>query len=81
MCKVEWCNCNKILAKINNIIKGTYFNIFNKHKDIATPRLLICNKCTEQINVKNVGNFCNICGCLLESKTTVLEEHCPNDKW
>ena len=24
----------KIIAKINNIIKGTYFNIFNKHKDI-----------------------------------------------
>lgn len=71
----------KIITKILNIIKGTYFNIFNKHQDIATPRLLICNKCTNQISIDNVGKFCDICGCLLTSKTTVIEEHCPNGKW
>lgn len=34
----------------------------------------ICNKCKDKD-----GAWCGICGCLLDAKTRVPEEHCPNN--
>lgn len=70
----------KIINKLWHIIKGTIFNIIGKNKSISNERLCICNECEELIKSK-IGNYCGICGCLLSSKTKVIEEHCPNDKW
>jgi hypothetical protein len=70
-----------MVKKLWNIIKGTYFNITNKHQDKADKRLIICNKCSHAENVKGFGNICNLCGCILESKTRVEDEKCEMNKW
>ena len=70
----------KILIKIYHIIIGTYRNIFNKKQDLATLRLQCCNKCEHRIMF--MGQYiCDQCGCILESKVRVEDEHCIIDKW
>ena len=71
---------NKILIKIWHIIIGTYRNVFNKKQDLAIQRLKYCNKCEHRIMF--MGQYiCNQCGCILESKVRVEDEHCIIDKW
>lgn len=70
----------RVLRKIRNIIIGTYRNIFNKNQDLATQRLKYCNKCEHKILF--MGQYiCDQCGCILESKVRVEDEHCMIDKW
>lgn len=69
-----------ILHKILNIIKGTYFNIFRKHQKFASTRLKICNQCSHKIYIGKIS-ICDECGCVLESKTRVKDEHCELKKW
>lgn len=70
----------RIYRKIRNIIIGTYRNIFNKKQDLATQRLKYCNKCEHRIMF--MGQYiCDQCGCILESKVRVEDEHCVIDKW
>lgn len=70
-----------ILKKIQNIILGTINNVFNKNKNISNPRLKICYICKYRKNIKKIGNICKLCGCILESKTTIESEHCVINKW
>ena len=65
---------------LKNIIKGTYYNIANKYQDLANFRLDICNKCEYRVSTK-LGDICDLCGCILESKSRVLDEHCELEKW
>ena len=70
----------RMLRKIRNIIIGTYRNIFNKKQDLATQRLKYCNKCEHRMMF--MGQYiCDQCGCILESKVRVEDEHCMIDKW
>ena len=70
----------RIFKKIRNIIIGTYRNVFNKNQDLATQRLKYCNKCEHRIMF--MGQYiCDQCGCILESKVRVEDEHCMIDKW
>lgn len=70
----------RMLRKIRNIIIGTYRNIFNKNQDLATQRLKYCNKCEHRMMF--MGQYiCDQCGCILESKVRVEDEHCMIDKW
>ena len=70
----------RVLRKIRNIIIGTYRNIFNKNQDLATQRLKYCNKCEHRMMF--MGQYiCDQCGCILESKVRVEDEHCMIDKW
>ena len=69
-----------VLRKVRNIIIGTYRNIFNKKQDLATQRLKYCNKCEHRMMF--MGQYiCDQCGCILESKVRVEDEHCMIDKW
>lgn len=70
----------RMLRKIRNIIIGTYRNIFNKNQDLATIRLKYCNKCEHRILFMK-QYICDQCGCILESKVRVEDEHCMIDKW
>ena len=70
----------RIFKKIRNIIIGTYRNIFNKNQDMATIRLKYCNKCEHRILFMK-QYICDQCGCILESKVRVEDEHCMIDKW
>lgn len=70
----------KVFKKIRNIIIGTYRNIFNKNQDLATQRLKYCNKCEHKMMF--MGQYiCDQCGCIIESKVRVEDEHCMIDKW
>ena len=70
----------RIFKKIRNIIIGTYRNVFNKNQDLATRRLKYCNKCEHRMLF--MGQYiCDQCGCILESKVRVEDEHCMIDKW
>ena len=70
-----------VIKKFWNIIKGTYFNITNKNQKQADVRLSICNKCNHVKNIYGLGNVCDLCGCVLESKTRVDDEKCEMNKW
>lgn len=69
-----------ILTKPFTILKGIYFNIFNKHQDIADTRLAICNNCPHKLNVLS-QDICDLCGCVLENKTRLENEQCEMNKW
>lgn len=69
-----------MVKKIWNIIKGTYYNIFNKKQSLADVRMSICNKCEHREDFK-LGDICNLCGCILDSKTRVEDEKCEMNKW
>ena len=66
--------------KMGHILKGVFNYIFNKNKNIAQKRYLICNKCKDRL-VLGDTEYCNICGCLIKLKTTVPEENCPAHRW
>lgn len=68
------------MVKIWNIIKGTYYNITNKKQLLADKRLAICNNCEHKEDFV-LGDICNLCGCILDSKTRVLDEKCEMNKW
>ena len=64
--------------KIFNIIKG-FINFKIKNK-VNYKRLYICDRCEYKINVGG-QSFCDICGCMINLKTSVPQEHCPKNKW
>lgn len=63
------------------IIKSIWFNIINKNENLYEKRLKICNTCNKKINIKYVGDVCDICGCILDNKTRIKDEHCDLCKW
>lgn len=69
-----------IIQKIKHIIIGWIFKIFSLENDLASVRLAICNQCTNKIKT-SLGDACNECGCILDAKTRVADEHCDLDKW
>ena len=68
------------IKKVLNIIKGWYFKIFKKKQDLASERLFICNTCEHKVET-SLGYACDSCGCILDAKTRVEDEHCDLDKW
>ncbi len=69
-----------LLKKLRNIIIGTYRNVFNKNQDLAMLRLVYCNRCEHRMMF--MGQYiCDQCGCIIESKVRVEDEHCMIDKW
>lgn len=69
-----------IFTKPLTILKSIYFNIFRINQDLATKRLKICNTCSSKVQT-SVGKVCNECGCILENKTRIEDEHCDLCKW
>lgn len=70
-----------IFIKPFTILKSIWFNITEKHENLAEERLEICNHCDKKINIKYVGDVCDICGCILDNKTRIEDEHCDLCKW
>lgn len=81
-------SCNKnVFNKATNIAKGIT-NVVIKDpaiEHLAKTRLEVCAGCkflTELVKVGNKSVFqCNLCKCLVELKTRVKEENCPDNKW
>jgi hypothetical protein len=47
-------------------------------EEVAEARMEICNKCPELISLTKQ---CKQCGCLMPSKTKLLQATCPIGKW
>ena len=69
-----------IFHKLKNILIGTYRNIFNKKPEFAKQRIEICDKC-EFEKGKGRTRYCSKCLCIIESKASVEDEFCWENKW
>lgn len=58
---------------------GTFNNILGRNKN--SKRSSICARCENKKHLRGFGDYCDICGCIIESKTTIKDEHCPIGKW
>lgn len=86
-----------ILKKITRIIRSNlYGRFFKKDLDWVRERKSICTSCPHMsrniekkkgarywiLNILNFKeDFCNICGCGINQKTTEELEECPIGKW
>lgn len=69
-----------IFNKLTHIIMGWYYKAFNKNENLAKYRMNICKNCKHKINILN-EDVCNLCGCVLDAKTRVIDETCYDNKW
>lgn len=69
-----------IFTKPLVILKSIYFNMFGIHKDLSDSRLKICRNCNDKLDT-SFGEVCSQCGCILENKTRLEDEHCDLCKW
>lgn len=67
-----------LLTKPLTIFRSIYYRLINKHKNIA--RLNICKRCVNKEHT-SFGDVCSLCGCILDNKTRIKEEHCELNKW
>lgn len=70
-----------IFIKPLTILKSIWFNLTGKYENLAERRLEICKNCDKKINIKYVGDVCDVCGCILDNKTRIEDEHCDLCKW
>ena len=71
----------RVTTKVTNIVEG-YTNMVVKDPSIEklyNERIAECNKCNKNISIPIARvHVCKICGCVLEAKTRVQDEHCPS---
>ena len=79
----EWWNKRNnmnLFLKIRNIIVGNWRNLIGYTTDETNKRRQICKTCEH--NIKFGGTrICDLCGCIIKSKTTVESEKCLMNKW
>lgn len=69
-----------IFHKIKNIIIGNWRNLTGYKSDEQKRRLDICKTCRHNVKFGR-ARICNLCGCILKSKTAVEDEKCYINKW
>ena len=69
-----------MVNKIKHIIIGWFRKLLGLEQDLANIRLAICSQCPSRIKT-SLGYACKECGCVLDAKTRVEDEHCDLDKW
>lgn len=62
------------------ILTSIYYRYNNTNEDLARKRQIICNKCSHKIST-SLGDACDECGCILDNKTRLEDEHCDLCKW
>ena len=69
-----------MVKKLINILIGTYRNLIGYKTDEIERRRCICKECEHNEQFLNT-RICNLCGCIIDSKTAVEEEKCLMNKW
>ena len=72
----------KIMTVVN--VVGRFEDIhIAKTKEIKEKRLAICAECEHVRDLMNRGwiNYCNVCGCMLNTKARMRSSSCPLEKW
>lgn len=67
--------------EIIQIIKGNINRLLRRRTGLYSKRYFECSKCEHREDYPVVGEICGLCGCPLESKLRVEDEHCEIDKW
>ena len=70
-----------VIQTLKHIIKGWYYLLFDKNQELAKKRIAICNMCNHREHIEMIGDICAECGCVLEAKARVEDEHCELNKW
>lgn len=68
------------IEKIRHIIIGWLFKLLGLQDDLANRRLVLCETCDKKVKT-SLGDACGECGCILDAKVRVEDEHCDLDKW
>ena len=68
------------IKKIRHIIIGWSLKLFGLQYDLANRRLVLCEICDKRVKT-SLGDACGECGCILDAKVRVEDEHCDLDKW
>lgn len=66
------------------IVMGRFEDIHKqKTKELKEYRLSICEKCEHVRDLMGRGwiNYCDICGCMLNTKARMRSSNCPEGKW
>lgn len=70
----------KYINKIRHIIIGWSLKLFGLEDDLANRRLVLCETCCKKVKT-SLGDVCGLCGCVLDAKVRVEDEHCELDRW
>ena len=69
-----------IIEKIRHIIIGWSFKLFGLENDLANRRWVLCETCDRKIKT-SLGEVCSECGCVIDAKVRVEDEHCDLNRW
>lgn len=67
------------MKKLSSIVLGWWYWLLNRNNTLANERLDVCIHCELR-----KGLVCGECGCVLQAKARLIEEHCPHpdgSKW
>ncbi len=65
---------------IKSILAGTAYNLLDINSELCAERMKICKECEDIKRINNKTHLCDLCGCIIESKTRVPHEKCINGK-
>lgn len=69
-----------LFKKIKHIIIGWYLKFFGLKDNLANERLTLCGTCDRKVKT-SLGDACGECGCILDAKARVEDEHCDLGRW
>lgn len=70
----------KWIDKIRNIIIGWTFKLFGLEDNLYNRRWVFCETCPKKVKT-SLGEACGECGCVLDAKLRVENEHCDLGRW
>lgn len=68
------------IEKIRHIIIGWSLKLLGLQDDLANRRLVLCETCDRKVKT-SLGDACGECGCILDAKVRVEDEHCDLNRW
>lgn len=71
----------KLFRKLKNIVIGTWRNVTRKSSKLAERRMAICEICEHKKHLTKAVTYCDLCGCVIKSKSLVKDEKCSLNKW
>lgn len=75
-----WKMVKKWINKIRNIIIGWTFKLFGLEDNLYNRRWVFCETCPKKVKT-SLGEACGECGCILDAKLRVEDEHCDLGRW
>lgn len=71
---------NNFFEKFRHIFIGWTFKLFGIEDTLANRRWASCQTCCKIKNTK-LGEICTLCGCVIDAKVRVEDEHCELGRW